>query len=70
MRHSFPYEGTVDNYSYEWLCTKDGLHHDYVVSDPNGTKIRMNGLSQNEAYKMSLNPKAYYDKCLHDNTQW
>ncbi len=68
MQSSIPYSGKIADYSYEWLRTKDRLYHDYIITNPDGVAIKANGLTQSEAYKMSLDPKAFYEHCIKENT--
>ncbi len=69
MTSSYPYNGTVNGYSYEWLCVDKYGQYDYTISDPNGNTIRVNGLTQSDAYAMSRDPKKVYDSCVSGSSK-
>lgn len=69
MTSSYPYNGNVNGYSYEWLRVDNYGQHDYTISDPNGNTIRVNGLSPVDAYAMSRDPKKVYDQCVFGSSK-
>lgn len=68
MASSVPYEGTLNGFKYQWICTRDRLYNDYIITSPDGRSIRVNDLTPSIAYKMAQDPKAYYEKCISENS--